>query len=77
MNSKIKQLKRMKSLPTEVLETIYLKGILPGSTYGISVWGNCSSTKMEHIEKVHRRAARIIHKIPRGIDNEDMLQKAN
>ena len=77
MNSKIKQLKRMKSLPTEVLETINFKGILPGSTYGISVWGNCSSTKMEHLEKVHRRAARIIHKIPRGTDNEDVLKKAN
>ena len=77
MNSKIKQLKRMKSLPTEVLETIYFKGILPGSTYGISVWGNCSSTKMEHLEKVHRRAACIIHKIPRGTDNKDVLKKAN
>ena len=77
MSSKIKQLKRMKSLPTEVLETINFKGILPGSTYGISVWDNCSSTKMEHLEKVHRRVERIIHKIPRGTDNEDVLQKAN
>ena len=77
MNSKLKQLKRMKSLPSKVLETIYFKGILPGLTYGISVWGHCSSTKMEHLEQVHRRVARIIHKIPRGTDIKDVLQKAN
>ena len=77
MNSKIKQLKRIKSLPSKVLETIYLTGILPGSPYGLSVWGKCSSTQMEHLEKVHRRVARIIHKIPRGADNTDVVQKAN
>ena len=77
MNSNIKQLKRMKSLPSKVLEIIYFKGILSGSTYGVSVWGNCSSTKMEHLEKIRRRAARLIHKIPRRTDNKDVLQKAN
>ena len=77
MNSKIKQLKRMKSLPTEVIETIHFKGILPGLTYGMAVWGNCSNTKMEHLERVHRRAAYIIHKISKGIDNTEVLQRAN
>ena len=75
MNSKIKQLKRIKSLPTEVLEPINFKGILSGSTYGISVWGNCSSSKMEHLEKVHRRATCMLHKVPRRTDNEDVLKK--
>ena len=34
--------------------------------------GNCSYTKIKHLQKVHRRAAGIIHKIPRGINNEDV-----
>ena len=41
MNSKTKQLKRLKSLPPEILKAIYFKVIPQGWTYGISVWGNC------------------------------------
>ena len=32
LNKKVKQLKRMKSLPSKVLEPIYFSGILPSST---------------------------------------------
>ena len=37
LNKKVKQLKRMKSLLSKVLESIYFCGILPSSTYGIAV----------------------------------------
>ena len=40
MAKKVKQLRRFKSLPSAILESIYYKGILPSVTYGISVWGN-------------------------------------
>ena len=74
MNAKIKDIKTMNGLPTNTLETIYFKGILPSMTYGISVWGNCSIAKMEKFEKVHLRAARIVHKIPKEIHEHEVLQ---
>ena len=41
-------LSRMKKLPTcrSVLEGIYFRSIIPGVTYSIMVWGNCSSAKL-------------------------------
>ena len=41
---KVGALKRMKKLPVEVLEKIYFRSIVPAVTYGIVVWGNCSSS---------------------------------
>ena len=73
LNKKVKQLKRMKSLPSKVLETIYFRGILPRSTYGIAVWGSCSPAL---IHRVHRRAAQIIHKIPRTCPDSEILKSA-
>ena len=66
-SQKLKQLKQMKSLSPQVLEAIYFKGILPSVTYGISVWGNCSSRIFQDPEHTHVRAARIIHKIPETV----------
>jgi hypothetical protein len=44
---KVGALRRMKKLPTKVLEEIYFKSIIPAVTYGIVVWGNCSSVIMD------------------------------
>ena len=43
LSRKLKILRRMKCLFTSVKESIYFKGLLPSATYGISVWGSCSS----------------------------------
>ena len=67
LSKKVKQLKRMRSLPADILETIYFHGILPSATFGIGIWGSCSPSLLEELEKVHRRAARIIHKIPKQV----------
>eukprot|EP00794_Sanderia_malayensis_P001852 gene1852-2086_t len=56
LGKKVKQLRRMKSLPAKVLETIYFRGILPSITYGIGVWGSCSPQQLEDLERVHRKA---------------------
>ena len=55
MSKKVKQLRRFKSLPSQILEQIYFKGILPSVTYGISVWENCSEAKLGSLEKIHLR----------------------
>ena len=70
MSNKLKQLRRFKSLPSQILETIYFKGIVPSVTYGIGVWGSCSEAKIERIERIHQRAARIILKVPQGKDQK-------
>ena len=76
LNKKVKQVKRMKSLPSKVLESLYFCGILPSSTYGIAVWGSCSPELMGELERVHRRAAQIIHKIPRSCPYSEILKIA-
>ena len=76
LSKKFKQLKRMKSLPADILETIYFRGILPSVTYGIGIWGSCSTSLLEELEKVHRRAERIIHKIPKQVPRGLLLDEA-
>ena len=58
---KVGALRRMKRLPAKVLDEIYFKSIIPAITYGIIVWGDCSSTIMETLNPIHARAARIVH----------------
>lgn len=72
-SQKLKKLKRMKSLSPQVLEAIYLKGIFPSATCGISVWGNCSTITFQDLEHIHVRAARIIHKIPETVPDHRVL----
>ena len=58
---KVGALKGMKKLPVKVLEEIYCKSIVPAVTYGIVVWGNCSSSIMDSLNPVQARAARVIY----------------
>ena len=44
----------------KVLEEIYFKSMLPTVTYGIVVWGNCTSEIMDTLDPVHEKAARLI-----------------
>ena len=46
LSKKVKQLKRMKCLSADILQTIYFRGILPSATYGIS----------EYRDPVHHRS---------------------
>ena len=57
------------------MEKIYFQGILPASTYGIAVWG--SSASLEALEKVHRRAAKVIHKLPKNTREDIVLDSVN
>ena len=77
LSSKLKNLRRIKSLPPSTLETIYFKGILSSALYGIAVWGSCTPETLQNLENVHNRAARLIHKIHPSIPKTDALQIAN
>ena len=53
LSSKLKKLRRIKSLPPSTLETIYFKGILASALYGIAVWGSCAPETLQNLENVH------------------------
>ena len=74
-NAKVKRLKSMKYLPKAFLEQIYFKTIIPSVTYCLAVWGSCSESLFQDVEKIHVRAAKIIHGITSRNTDEDILRK--
>ena len=75
-SAKVGQLRRMSYLPIKVKEEIYFKTIISTVTYGIIVWGTCLPSLMNDIERIHARAAKIIHRLPKHISDEDALEAA-
>ena len=65
----------MRFLPS-LLNTVYLQGILPSATYGLSIWGNGSKMHIEKLEDLHRKAARFIHRIKKNMPDDEVLQTA-
>ena len=51
-------------LNTPQMNTIYKALILPRLTYCDAVWGNCSSTLCDRVERLQNRAGRAILKVP-------------
>ena len=74
-SAKVKKLYQMRGMSLSTLSTIYHQGILPSVLYGICIWGNCSPTILENIEKIHTRAARFIHRVKRTIPDIHVLQQ--
>eukprot|EP00112_Aurelia_sp_Birch-Aquarium-sp1_P000026 Seg1000.5 transcript_id=Seg1000.5/GoldUCD/mRNA.D3Y31 product="putative RNA-directed DNA polymerase from transposon BS" pseudo=true protein_id=Seg1000.5/GoldUCD/D3Y31 len=74
--AKVLQLKRMSYLPIHVQEEIYFKTIIAAISYGMIVWWTCSSAHTADLERIHVRAARIIHRLPRDIPDEEILRLA-
>ena len=73
-NTKVKMLRRISFLPKSMLETLYFKTVIPSVLYGVVVWG--SGSKFKELELIHIRAARLIHKLPKGMTDEDILARA-
>ena len=74
---KLKFLKRMKGLQTSVLEEVYYKGIIPSVPYCIAIWGTCSISIFNDLERLHIKAAKLIYKIPSETPDLDVLRIAN
>ena len=77
MSSKICMLKRLKYLPSNMLEEIYYKTVIPAATYCISVWGSCLEPTFKRVEKQHIRAANVIYRLNKSIKDEDVLAAVN
>jgi len=67
-SSKVTMLRRISFLPKATLETIYYNTEIPRVLYGMAVWGSCL---------IHLRAARLIHKLPRDMEDKTVLINAN
>ena len=52
-NKKIAVLRRIKFLPSSILQTIYFRTVLPSVLYEILVWGSCSPALMDDLERAH------------------------
>ena len=50
-SGKLGQLQRLRFLSKKVLEEIYCKSIVPCVVYSLSVWGTCSKSLFNEIEK--------------------------
>ena len=75
--SKIRFLRRLKSLPTRTLEDIYYKGAISSVTYCIAVWGTTSAPVFNQLEKLHCKAAKLIYRLPSSTPDHEALQNAN
>ena len=74
--NKLNLVKTSRFLATSVLLDLYFKVILPSITYALVVWGGCSNKEnFKSLERLHCRAARIIHKLPRYMPSEEVLSK--
>jgi len=71
---KIAVLRRINFLPTSILQTIYFKTVLPSVLYGIVIWGSCSPTLMEDIERAHIRATKLIYKLPKDTNANEFTK---
>ena len=73
---KLALLGRMKFLPRDALEEFYNKVILPSVLYGQILWSSGGKTHLDSMEKLHARAARIVHSLPWDMDAHKSLNTA-
>ena len=74
---KLNLLKAMRFLPRQMLNDFYWKVVYPAVTYGIVIWENCNATQFKALEKMHARAARIVHGLDWNMQTEQVLAKTN
>ena len=60
-----------------LLNDFYWKVVYPAVTYGIVIWENCNATQFKALEKMHARAARIVHGLDWNLQTEQVLAKTN
>ena len=76
--NKLNLLKRSSFLSKNALLDLYFKVILPSVLYGLIVWGGCiNAEQLNSLEILHRRAARVIYKLPKDLPSSDVYQHTN
>ena len=52
-------MKKMRHLPTKLMEAFYFKVVIPQITYCFSVWVTCSVAMLSEIENLHIEVERV------------------
>ena len=60
-SARVTKVKHLKGLDNRILKSIYFKGIIPGITYSVALWGY--SKLLPTLEDIHIGAARFIFNI--------------
>ena len=74
--AKLKQLRSLKGLPSNVLEEIYYTAIISTVSYCISIWGTSHVSLLNQLESLQIKAAKLIHSIPSKMNGNEVLDKA-
>ena len=69
---KVNQLKRLKYLTKDTVQSIYFTSIIPTVTYCNLVWGTCPPTLLHEVEHIHVRAAKIIYRLS-DLSNQEAI----
>ena len=69
---KVNQLKRLKYLTKDTLQSVYFTSIIPTVTYCNLVWGTCSPTLLHEVEHIQVRAAKIIYRLS-DVSNQEAI----
>ena len=64
-----------KNVPVKVLKMFYQSYILPCIDYGSITWGSASSSNIERLNKLQKRAARIILRTDFNTPSQEMFQE--
>ena len=76
VGAKVGQLKRVAYLSIHAQEEIYFKTIITAVAYDMTVWWTSSPVHTEDLERIHVRAAGVIHRLPRDIPDDEILRLA-
>ena len=69
---KVNQLKRLKYLTKDTVQSIYFTSIIPTVTYCNLVWGTCSPTLLHEAEHIPARTAKIIYRLS-DVSNQEAI----
>ena len=70
---KLKQLNRLKGLPSKVPEEIYYQVLVSTVSYCISIWATAHVSLTNQLESLHVKAAKLIHGVPSKMSEKEVL----
>ena len=76
-SQKLSLLRSLYFLPVKARLDFYFKVILPSVLYVLIIWGSCNKTLFNTLERIHIRAAKLIHGLDWNLPSVDVLARVN
>jgi len=77
LHCKLNLLRSLYFLLTLARADFYFKVILPSVTYGLVVWGSCSKSLIDVLEKIHVHATKTIYNLDWYTPSDQVLARCN